>query len=82
MYDFQQSDKGRDSEITIDKIIMIFMDVECFKEIMFKYRVGFANNFSRIKIKNVVIFPAIFSSGGPPFQWAFYWSNVLNKFCS
>ena len=35
---------GWNGEITVDDIIMIFMDMECFKEVQFKYRVGFANN--------------------------------------
>ena len=51
------------AKITVDIIIMIFMDMECFKEVKFKYRVGSANNFSRIKAKVVVIFPAMFSNG-------------------
>ena len=36
----------------------------CFKEIKFEYRGGFANNFGRMKIKSVVIIPAMFSNGG------------------
>ena len=40
------------------------MNMECFKEVKFKYRIGFANNYRRIKIKNVVIFPALFSNDG------------------
>ena len=40
-------------------IIMIVMDMECFEEVEFKYRVWFANNFSRLKV-----FSAIFSNGG------------------
>ena len=43
---------------------MIFKDKECFKKVQFKYRVEFANNFGRMKIKGVVAFPAIFSNGG------------------
>ena len=54
----------RDGEITVHNIILIFMDMECFKEVQFKYRVGFANNFGRTKIKGLVTFPAMFSSGG------------------
>ena len=39
------------------------MDMECFKEVKFKYRAELANNFSVIKIKNVVIFPEMFKNG-------------------
>ena len=39
------------------------MDMECFKEIKFKYRVRSANNLSKIKIKTVVIFLTMFSNG-------------------
>ena len=53
-----------DGEITVDNIIMIFMDAECFKKIKFRYRVGFENNFSRVNIKSMEIFPAMFSNGG------------------
>ena len=42
---------------------MIFMDMEYFKEVVFKYRVAFANNFSRMKIKGVVIFLAMLTNG-------------------
>ena len=34
-------------EIIVDNIIMIFMDVECFREVQFKYRAGFPNNFMK-----------------------------------
>ena len=54
---FQQFYKGRNGEITINNI-MIFVDMECYKEVEFKYRVGSANDFSRIWTKNAVIFPA------------------------
>ena len=40
------------------------MDMICFKEVKFEYRGGFANNFGRMKIKGVVIFPAVFSNSG------------------
>ena len=53
-----------DGEITVDNIIMIFMDMECMMDLKFKYRAGLTNNFSRMKIKNVVIFPAVFSKDG------------------
>ena len=43
---------------------MIIMDMECFNEVKFKYKFGFANNFSRMKIKSEIIFPAMFSNGG------------------
>ena len=62
MQDFHQSDKGGRAKISVDNIIMIFMDMKCFKEEKFKYRVVFANNFSRIKIKNVVIWPEMLSN--------------------
>ena len=29
------------------------MDMECFKEVKFKYRVKFANNIGRMKIKDI-----------------------------
>ena len=48
----------------VNDIAMIFMDMVCFKEIKFEYRGGFANNFGRMKIKSVVIFPAVFSNSG------------------
>ena len=59
MQDFQQSDKG---EITVDNIIMNFL--EYFNEVTFKYRVRFANNFSKMKIKRLFIFPAMLCNGG------------------
>ena len=40
------------------------MDIVRFKEIEFKYSVGFANNFGRLIIKSVVTFPAMLSNGG------------------
>ena len=40
----------RDGEITINNIIMIFVDKECFK---FKYRIGSTSDFSRIKIESI-----------------------------
>ena len=36
----------------------------CFKEVKFEYKGMFANNFSRMKINEVVIFPEVFSSSG------------------
>ena len=43
---------------------MIFMDTECFKKVKFKYRLGFANNSSRMKIDSVFFyFPAMPSNG-------------------
>ena len=54
MNDFQQSDKGG---MAIDDIIIIFVNMVCFKEVQFEYRGGFANNIGRMKIKGVVIFP-------------------------
>ena len=62
MKDFQQSDKGGNSEIAVTDIIMIFMDMACFKEIQFENRDMFAYNFGRMKIKYVVIFPAVLSN--------------------
>ena len=35
-----------------------------FKEVKFEFSGGFANNFGRMKIKGVVIFPAEFSNSG------------------
>ena len=52
----------RNYEIAVNDIIRIFMDMVCFKEIKFENRGGFANNFGRMKIKSVVIFPAVFSN--------------------
>ena len=43
---------------------MIFMGIVCLKEVKFEYRGVFANNFGRMKIKDVVIFPAVFSNSG------------------
>ena len=40
------------------------MDMECFKKVKFKCRVGFVNNFSRMKIRSEVIFPAMLSNVG------------------
>ena len=54
----------RHSEIAVDIIIMIFMDMECFREVQFEYRVRFANNFNRMKIKGMSTFPAMFNSAG------------------
>ena len=39
---------------------MNFMDMECFKEINFKYRVKSAIDFRRIKFKRVVFFSVLF----------------------
>ena len=47
----------------VDNIIMIFMDMKCFKEVKFKYRIKFANNFREWKL-SVVIFSPLFSIGG------------------
>ena len=41
-----------DGDITVDNIIMIFMDMECFNAVIFKYKV--VNNFNRIKINKSV----------------------------
>ena len=54
----------RDSEVAVNDIIMTFMDMVCFNEIKFEYRGGFVNNFGRMKIESVDIFPAVFSN--PP----------------
>ena len=40
------------------------MGMKWFKDVQFKYRVGSANNFGRMKIKDVVTFPAMFNNGG------------------
>ena len=53
----------RNSEIAVNDIIMIFMDMVSLKEIKFENRGMFANNFGRMKNKSVVIFPATFSNG-------------------
>ena len=42
--------KRTDCEILVENITF-FMIVECIKQVKFRYGVGFANNFSRIKIK-------------------------------
>ena len=45
---------------SLNNIVIIFVVTECFKVVKFKCRIGFANDF--IKIKSVVIFPAVFSN--------------------
>ena len=40
------------------------MDMVYLKEVQFEYRVRFANNFGRMNIEGMVIFPAVYGSGG------------------
>ena len=40
-----------DGEIRDNNIIMFFVDMQCYKEVKFKYRVGSATDFIRIKIE-------------------------------
>lgn len=51
------------SEVTIDKKFWVIIDMEYFKKVIIKYRTGFRDNFSRIKVKCVVHRPAMFGTG-------------------
>ena len=50
----------KDGEVTISNFIMTFVGMECPKEIIFKYKAGSAIDFSRIKIKSLVILPSMY----------------------
>ena len=41
----EQWENRRDDEITVDRVNIIFIDILCFKEMKFKHRIEFANNF-------------------------------------
>ena len=56
---------------------MIFMAIGWFKEVKLKNRVGFVNNFSRLKIKSVVIFAVMFSNGVHPTLYNILISKII-----